>query len=214
MAELLDVNPTRGALLKLEGDLANVRRHFTVLDRKRETLVRELMDRLDSARELEAQRERCFERAHRAIQRARMRMGSDRIEWICLSPAARVSVRTAGSSVMGLRIPRIELDVHPVSPPYGMADTSAALDEARECWIDVLNFLSDASEIFTSVWRLAVELRKTQRQVNALESTIIPRYERTISHVEDVLEEEEREDIVRAKKTKERREASNGPGRS
>lgn len=203
MAEILDVSPTRGTLLKLETILEGIRTRYRLLDRKREVLIRELMERLDTARELEAERERCFERAHRAIQRARARMGSDRIEWISLSPTARLRVRSSGSSIMGLTIPAVDIDVKPVVPPYGMADTSPALDEARECWIDVLRFLSDASEIFTSVWRLAMELRKTQRQVNALESRIIPRYERTIAYIAGVLEEEEREDIVRAKKVRE-----------
>jgi V/A-type H+/Na+-transporting ATPase subunit A len=66
-----------------------------------------------------------------------------------------------------------------------------------------LRFLSDASETFISVWRLAMELRKTRRQVNALEAVIIPRYENTIAYIADQLEEEEREDIVHAKKVKE-----------
>jgi V/A-type H+-transporting ATPase subunit D len=69
-----------------------------------------------------------------------------------------------------------------------------------------LQFLAGASETFTSVWRLAMELRKIQRQVNALESTIIPRYRNTIDHIEERLEEEEREAVVHAKKVKEMQE--------
>lgn len=48
-----------------------------------------------------------------------------------------------------------------------------------------------------------MELRKTQRRVNALESTIIPRHQNTVAYIEQVLEEENREEIVRAKKVKE-----------
>ncbi|WP_455381369.1 V-type ATP synthase subunit D [Salinispira pacifica] len=203
MAEMLDVNPTRGVLLKLKEDLGGIQTRHDLLDRKREVLIRELMERLDQARELEKRQQELFEKAHRGIQVARMRMGSDLIEWINLSPTARVKVDIDVSTVMGLRIAAVDLNIEPVLPPYGLGDTSAALDEARQRWLDVLRFLADASETFSSVWRLAMELRKTQRQVNALESTIIPRYQRTIGFIEERLEEDEREDIVHAKKIKE-----------
>ena len=206
MAQMLDVNPTRGNLLKLEGDLRGMRTRYRLLDRKREVLIRELMNRMEKARGLEEESRDLIGKAHRAMQLARMRMGADRIEWISLSPTAEVGASVSIGTIMGLRIPAVELEVRPVTPPYGMADTSAALDEARESWIDVLRFVSKASGVMNSVWRIASELRKTQRQVNALEHTIMPRYERTISHIESRLEEGEREDIVQARKIKELKE--------
>jgi len=203
MADMLDVNPTRGNLLDLKSTLKSMRTRHRLLDRKREILVRELMKRLDRARELESQSRDLFNAAHEAIQTARMRVGSDRIEWISLAPTVEFELSIEIRTIMGLRIPRVGLDLEPISPPYGVSDTSASLDEAREKWIEVLRFLAGSSEIFTSVWRLAMELRKTRRQVNALESAIIPRYENTIRLIAERLDEEEREEIVRAKKIKE-----------
>lgn len=206
MAEKLNVNPTRGNLLRLRDELEGIRTRHDLLDRKREVLVRELMERIDRAKQLEEETRSLFQEAHRSLQKARMRMGSDRIDWISLSPTVRFQVDIRISTVMGLRIPSVQADLTPISPPYGLADTSASLDEAREKWTEVLRFLAGATEVFTSVWRLAMELRKTQRQVNALESAIIPRYLNTISSIQAGLEEEEREDIVRAKKVQEMQE--------
>ncbi len=204
MADLLNVNPTRGTLLRLKDELEGVRTRHDLLDRKREVLIQELMSRLEKAENLEQESRDYFQAAHQAIQKARMRMGSDRIDWISLSPTVRFDVEVSVRTIMGLKIPSVEIDIQPSdTPPYGVSDTSAALDEAREKWIDVLRFLAGGSDIFTSVWRLAMELRKTQRQVNALESTLIPRYKNTIQHIESRLEEEEREEIVIAKKVKE-----------
>ncbi len=204
MADLLNVNPTRGTLLRLKDELKGVRTRHDLLDRKREVLIQELMSRLEKAEDLEQESRDYFQAAHQAIQKARMRMGSDRIDWISLSPTVRFDVDVSARTIMGLKIPSVEIDIQPSdTPPYGVSDTSAALDEAREKWMDVLRFLADASDVFTSVWRLAMELRKTQRQVNALESTLIPRYRNTIRHIESRLEEEEREEIVIAKKVKE-----------
>lgn len=203
MAEVLDVNPTRGNLLRLKHDLASIRTRHDLLERNREILVQELMKRLDKARELEEESRDRFQAAHESIQVARMRVGSDRIDWISLSPTVQYSLEIEINTIMGLRIPTVEMEMHPITLPYGLSDTSASLDEAREKWIEVLRFLSEDSETFTSVWRLAIELRKTRRQVNALKTTIIPRYENTVRSIEERLEEEEREEIVRSKKIRE-----------
>ena len=204
MADMLDVNPTKGNLLRLKKDLEGIRTRHQLLDRKREILVQEVIRRLDKAKELEAQMHERFRAAHESIQLARMRMGSDRIEWISLSPTVHFDVDVSFFTIMGLRIPSVELDIEPITPPYGLCDTSASLDEAREKWMDLLRFLGEESETFSSLWRLAMELRKTRRQVNALEYTMIPRYENTIRYIGERLEEGEREDVVHARKVKER----------
>ncbi len=203
MAEMLNVNPTRGNLLLLKDQLKGIGTRHDLLDRKREVMVQELMSRLDRAMALEKESLDLFRKAHEALLLARMRMGSDRIDWISLSPTARLDLNMKTHTIMGLKIPILQMEIEAIDPPYGMTETSASLDEAREKWMDVLSFLARASEVFISVWRLAVELRKVQRQVNALESTIMPRYKNTIAFIEDRLEEDEREDIVHAKKIKE-----------
>jgi V/A-type H+-transporting ATPase subunit D len=49
------------------------------------------------------------------------------------------------------------------------------------------------AEIRTMAWRLAREVRKTQRRVNALEKIVIPDILDTRYFIEGVLEERERE---------------------
>ena len=62
--------------------------------------------------------------------------------------------------------------------------------------------MPELSELVTSVWRLAKELRKTQRRVNALQYIFIPDYEETVTFIESALEEREREEIFRLKMLK------------
>ena len=54
----------------------------------------------------------------------------------------------------------------------------------------------------TTVWRLARELQKTQRRVNALQYIFIPQYEETETFIESALEEREREETFRLKRIK------------
>lgn len=201
--ETLDVAPTRGNLLRLQGNLARIRSAHELLDRKREVLLQELMNRLQAAEAVEERARAQFQAAYAATRRARMSMGSDRLRWISLRPTATVDLHLQLRSIMGVRVPLVQIDVSPHGLPYGPGDTSVALDAARERWLEVLRLLDELVEVTTTVWRLARELRKTRRRVNALENVIIPRYEKTVSSIEQVLEEEDREDIIHAKKVKE-----------
>lgn len=202
MTDLLDVPPTRGNLLRLRDDLEQIRDGHDLLDRKREVLVQELFDMIADAEAVQEEARERFRAAHDAIRNARMHMGVERLRWISLAPAAEVEVQVRPHSIMGVTVPIVTVDVEPLPLPYGPGDTSVALDEARERWLEVAQLLGELAETVITVWRLATELRKTQRRVNALEEVIIPRYEATVAVIEQTLEEEEREGIVHAKKVK------------
>ena len=85
---------------------------------------------------------------------------------------------------------------------YGLGDTSVTLDEAGFCWLEVAEILGHWVETVATVWRLAQELQRTRRRVNALEHVLIPQYEAAMAHIQAVLEEQEREAFVRAKRVK------------
>ncbi|MCL4530083.1 MAG: V-type ATP synthase subunit D [Chloroflexi bacterium] len=80
-----------------------------------------------------------------------------------------------------------------------MGATSATLDETSAAFRDVLNHIPELSELMTAVWRLAGELRKTQRRVKALQYIFIPEYEETVLFIKSALEEREREETFRLK---------------
>ena len=71
---------------------------------------------------------------------------------------------------------------------------------------EVLALIGQLAEVETVVFRVARELRKTQRRVNALEKIFIPTYRETARYITDTLEEREREGFVIMKKLKARAE--------
>ena len=103
---------------------------------------------------------------------------------------------------MGVPVPIVEAHGEPPEMPYSLGDTMATLDEASAAFREVLNRIPELSELMTSVWRLARELRKTQRRVNALQYIFIPDYEDTVDFIESALEEREREETFRLKRLK------------
>ena len=82
--------------------------------------------------------------------------------------------------------------------------TFSSCDEVISYFFELLKLLTDMASIRTIVWRLAGEVRKTQRRVNALDKMIIPQTEETKQYIESVLEERERENVFVLKALKNR----------
>jgi len=73
-------------------------------------------------------------------------------------------------------------------------------------WIEAGQILGSWTEISGSVWRVAAELERTQRRVNALENLLIPQYQAAIRRIQTMLDEQERDSFMRTKRVKEQRE--------
>lgn len=60
----------------------------------------------------------------------------------------------------------------------------------------------ELAEVETKVYKLAMEIKKTQKRANALEKIQIPKYKALVKNIEETLEEKEREDFFRLKRVK------------
>jgi V/A-type H+-transporting ATPase subunit D len=197
-----NVPPTRSNLLRLKQELEFVREGYEILDKKREVLATELIHLAHDAQELQQQVWDLLAAAYGALEKAMLLMGQERVEWAALAVNKTVEVDIKNHSIMGVPIPIITAHGEPPDMPYSLGDTLATLDEVSARFDKALLKIPELSESMTSVWRLARELRKTQRRVNALQYIFIPDYEETIAFIESELEEREREEIFRLKRLK------------
>ncbi|MBP5251098.1 MAG: V-type ATP synthase subunit D, partial [Treponema sp.] len=78
-------------------------------------------------------------------------------------------------------------------------------DQVMSDFFELLSLLTQMASIRTIAWRLAVEVRKTQRRVNALDKMVIPQDKETVKYIESVLEERERDNIFVLKSLKNRK---------
>ena len=85
---------------------------------------------------------------------------------------------------------------------YSFMDSFADTDKVMADFFDFLKLLTQMASIRTIVWRLAMEVKKTQRRVNALDKMIIPQTRLTKKYIEGVLEERERENVFVLKSLK------------
>ena len=148
--------------------------------------------------------------AYDAMEKARLVMGSDHVEWAALAVNKTVEVHMRLRGIMGVAIPQIEARGEPPKLLYSPGDTAAVLDEASNAFREVLVRIPQLSMLTAAVWRLANELKKTQRRVNALQHIFIPNYQHQIEFIVSSLEEREREETFRLKwlKTKMTKQAA------
>ena len=200
----INVPPTRSNLLRLKQELQFAREGYEILDQKREVLAKELVRLANDAETAEAEMGKLLASAYRVLEKAMLMMGREHVEWAALAVHKTVDVQVKYRGVMGISLPLIEASGEPPAMTYSLGNTTATLDEANALFRDVLGRLPELSRLVTSVWRLAVELRKTQRRVNAMQYIFIPDYEETIAFIQSSLEEHEREETFRLKLLKTR----------
>ncbi|HSK88834.1 MAG TPA: V-type ATP synthase subunit D [Anaerolineales bacterium] len=196
---VLNVAPTRSNLIRIKKELQFAREGYEILDRKREVLTTELVRVAHEADVLQKEVWKVLETAYRALEKAQLTLGSDHVEWAALAANKTVDVHLKLRGIMGVAIPVIEARGEPEKMLYSLSGTNAALDEASAAFREVLIKTPQLSMLVTTVWRLAGELRKTQRRVNALQHIFIPAYEETVIFIVSSLEEREREETFRLK---------------
>ncbi len=208
------ITPTRSNLLRVRQALKMAQEGYEILDKKRQVLTSELIRVAHDATAQQTEVWQKFDAAYQTLTAARLSMGRERLMWTALAVHKSVEVEIKLQSVMGVVIPRVEVHGAPPEMPYGLGSTTVALDEVTTHFRDVLTEIPRLSETLTTVWRLAHELQKTQRRVNALHYIFIPEYEEAIAYIENALEEREREETFRLKRLKARRETVPTPNSS
>lgn len=199
----LDVAPTRSNLLKAREDLRQTRVGYELLEQKREVLLMELMQIVHDLRELERQVEEKSAVAFETLESALLSLGNEAVRWAATSVTEERDITILHRSVMGVPVVTVSgVSTAPATLQTSPTGTGPALDETRQQFAELMPIIYDWSEVEISVWRLAAEIRKTQRRVNALENIFIPAYENRVKGIEDVLEESDREEFIRKKKVK------------
>ncbi|MDO4987976.1 MAG: V-type ATP synthase subunit D [Synergistes sp.] len=191
--------PTRGNLVRLTRDMAMAQSGHDLLDQKRQVLMMELVRYIASAKEIQEDVATVFKEAYDELQKANISLGIDTVEDISESVSVTSDITVRLHSVMGVEIPDVDPLSANIEPCYSLCGSTGAMDCAYAAFRKVMVLMARLAEVETSVYRLAVQIRKTHRRVNALEKVVIPRGKEDIRFISDVLEEGEREDFTRMK---------------
>ena len=197
--------PTKGNLMLAKNSLALANQGYELMDKKRNILIRELMELISEATDIQKEIDVTFSNAYKALQKANIQMGIHEVEQVSLSVPVENSIRIKRRSVMGTEIPKVEYVKKSGKPSYSFYGTKMSLDEACAEFEKVKELTIRLAEIENSAYRLAYNIKKTQKRANALQNITIPKYEKLSKEIQEYLEEKEREDFTRLKVIKKRK---------
>jgi len=206
MAEILqNVKPTRMELLKLRKRIKLADKGHKLLKEKRDALISEFMVVIREYGEARKNVEENLKIAFYNLLMAEVLLGSRDIEQITEITLRDIGLDLTTKNIMGVSVPIMKIDnlVRRINERgYGFLGTNAKLDDATKNFEESLLVIVRLAEVEESVRRIAQEVEKTKRRVNALEYIVIPRLKATIKHIEMRMEEIERESFMRLKKIK------------
>jgi len=205
-----NVAPTKTNLLQIRQELEFARLGHDLLGQKRDILVVELLTLVEQAVDVQQEVEQSLAKAFDALRESVLRLGKLRVTH--LSNGVNVSSRIELSQrrVMGVALPVVETSFEDHTPYFSPVGSNYWNDSAIEAFRQALQQVGRLAELKVSIMRLAGEVRKTVRKVNALERIGIPALEGSVEFIQNRLEENEREAYILMKMVKSRLLAAQG----
>ncbi len=193
---LLNVNPTRMALMGLKVQTTAAKRGHKLLKDKQDGLMQHFLAIVRDAKRLRAEVEEKMGIVFKTFVLASMWMTEDALKNALSSPTGTVELSVETKNVMSVRIPFFSLKKEGAVRSYGLANTNALLDEAVTQLDALFPLLIELAQIEKQAENLAIELETTRRRVNALEHKMIPDLQETVKYIKMKLDESERAGII------------------
>lgn len=201
------ISPTRMELRATRWQIGLAIQGRDLLKEKRNVLMKEFMKVAEHVMGRSDELERSAASARRALALAEALEGEEAVRSASFAARSEAAINMEGSDVMGVPVARVEqksLSRSLLERGYSLLGTSAKIDEVARRFEDELNLVVEVAASEARLRRLAEEIQRTSRRVNALENITLPRLEARRDYIEMVLEEREREDLFRLKRVKKR----------
>lgn len=197
--------PTKGNLILAKNSLLLAKQGYELMDKKRNILIRELMELIDEAKDIQAEIDTTFTHAYKCLQHANIEHGINLVSQLAYTVPIEDSIRIKSRSIMGTEIPLVDYTPDHNMPSYSFSTTEESIDSARAAFIKVKELTIKLSMTENAAYRLATNIKKTQKRANALKNITIPTYTALVSSITNALEEKEREEFTRLKVIKSRK---------
>ncbi len=192
-----NVIPTKGNLIALKKSQSLAIVGQSLMERKKNILVREMLLLLPKVVEIRDQISSTYAKAYLSLQEANITLGI--IEDIARSIPIDENLHISYRNVMGIDLPIVAHDPLPIRLTYGLESTNSKFDIAYQMFQKARDLTVKLAEIDNAVYSLANAIRRSQKRANALKNVVLPSLNKNIKYISDVLEERDREEFVRMK---------------
>lgn len=193
---LLNVNPTRMALMDLKRRTKSAQRGHKLLKDKQDGLMQQFLAIIRQAKDLRSKVEEEIGAAFKKFLLASAWLTDAELENALSSPQAVINLEVETRSVMSVKIPEFSIQKEGDIRTYGLHGTNALLDEAIDAFDSLFETLISLAQIEKQAESMAIELETTRRRVNALEHKMIPDLKETVKYIKMKLDETERAGII------------------
>jgi V/A-type H+-transporting ATPase subunit D len=195
MSATSGVRPTKGYLMETKRRITVVERGTEFLKLKRDQLAKDLTSSLDVLRGRRASLLENLREAYDALTAAYLSLGPTEVQSQVRSIKNTLELEVLPRSIMGVIYPSVRVK----ETPEISSELDITLAYAAEKVFEIVEELIRLAEFEERVERVAEELGTTNRKVNALENYVIPDMKHIIKFIEDKLDEESMEELVRMK---------------
>jgi V/A-type H+-transporting ATPase subunit D len=197
------VLPTKINLISFRNQLKLIRVIKRLLENKREVLLIYLRTYVNEYEKIYNEVNKELSVVYESFMKAVVDEGISSIEMIANSQSSSMELKSFTKVIFGVKIPITEIseDAIPVKP-FSEVETSPHLSEAYEEMRKTMVKVIKLVELESTIRSLVSELRRTQRLINAIDTSILPFYNNSVKYIRSILNDRSREEFVRLKVTR------------
>lgn len=189
---------TRMALLATKKKIQLATKGHKLLKEKRDALIGEFFGIVDKLKTLRKQVDADVAEAFKALILAQALNGAAEVRRAAETVSDLGAIGLTHNAIMGVQVPQFSVPEQQ-GTGYSLLSSSTELDTAARRFQSLLATLVRVAEMEATIERLAEEIKKTKRKVNALERILLPNLDGDKTYITMRLEEMERENFGRLK---------------
>lgn len=192
--------PTKINLINLRRQIKLTRTIKRLLENKREVLLLYLRQYADEYEKTYGEVSKVLSDVYSTYLKGVSAEGIATIEQFASSVPSSLEVKSNTKLLFGVRIPIVELNEESIQKqPFGDIEISPYILKSREEIAEAFKKILLLVEMESAIRSLTLELRKTQRLINAIDTSILPYYNSSAKYIKSVLDDRTREEFSRLK---------------
>merc|ERR1719197_114865 len=209
MSEKLEVFPTRQNLQLMKTKLVGAKKGHSLLKKKADALTARLRKMLRNILEVKDEMGKSFKLGNFALAEVKYAAGDIKPAVIEGVGSAQKKVEIRVDNIAGVKVPVFKaVDVGIEGADYtGLSKGGQQITKARETFAKAVDVLVQLASLQTSFVILDEAIKVTNRRVNALDSVVIPKITNTVAYIKSELDELEREEFFRLKRSQDKKKA-------
>lgn len=201
--DILQLFPSRANLVLMKQRIAAATTGLSLLKRKRDALELHLRQIVHELKIFRSQIDDVMQEAIFSMVKAKFLCTDFRPATVEQPDAADAFLQVKQNKIVGMNVPSFELILRSVTslPLTGLSSGGQQVEIVRQKFQDALRILMSIASLEYNHRVVADAVKLNNRRVNGLEFVVLPRYQRTLNYIRDELDEFEREDFYRLKRS-------------